>query len=155
MLKSKKIISAILAFSMAIATPVAVYASDRKCSTESMICAVNSADSINWTYTSWVGSWIGFENDYAECIGSYELYGDMKSKITLTLMKSKDGNSWSKVESWSTTNYSYSPNSFIMTSTNKLEHGYYYLTYAQVQVYDSTGEVVETSHSESAGKYYA
>lgn len=154
MLNSKKIISTLLALSMTTATPVAVYATNTSCLPKTTVCSVNSKDSINWTYTSWVGAGIGFEDGYAKCAGTYELYSDMKSKITLTLMKSKDSNNWSKVESLSTTNYTYSPGSFKMTSTNKLAHGYYYLTLAQVQVYDSTGDVVETSHCESAGKYY-
>lgn len=96
-----------------------------------------------------------FEDGYAECVGSYELYSDMKSKITITLMKSKDNMSWLKVESWYDTNYERCPESLLTTSTNKLEHGYYYLARVQVQIIDSTGESLETSHCESISKYYA
>lgn len=59
MVNSKKIISAILSLSMAIATPVAAYATDTSSSTEAIVCSVNSKDSINWTYTSWIGAGIG------------------------------------------------------------------------------------------------
>lgn len=155
MLKTKKMISAILALSMAIATPAAAYATDTSSSTEAIVCSVNSKDSINWTYTSWIGAGIAFEDGYAECVGSYELYSDIKSKITLTLMKSKDNMSWSKVESWYNTNYDRCPESLLTTSTNKLEHGYYYLARVQVQIIDSTEESLETSHCESISKYYA
>lgn len=119
-----------------------------------MICSTNSGRSINWTYTSVVAAGFSIDGSYGKCIGSYELYSNLKSEITVTLMKSKDSKSWSAVESWSEINYDYSPRSLSKTSTNELEHGYYYRTHTQVQVY-SNNEVVETGNSFSTPKYYA
>lgn len=150
MLKSKKIISSLLALSMIVATPTVAYAADKN----EPATSVGSERSINWTYTSWVGAGISLENDYAQCAGSYELYSDLKSEITISLMKSKDGRNWTTVESWSTTNYQYNPLSFSQKSTDKLQHGYYYLTHTQVQVLDSNDNVLETGNSDSTGKYY-
>lgn len=153
MLNSKKIISTILALLITAVSSVPVYATETLPPTAATY-ALKPSDSINWTYISTVVASFSIDEDYGECIGSYELYSNRKSKITISLMKSKDGRSWSKVESWTTTNYNYSPNSFIKTSTNKLEHGYYYLTHTQVQVYDSNNKVLETGNSESPISYY-
>ena len=155
MLNSKKVISAILALSMIATTPTVVYATGAVNAPITTAYSTNNERSINWTYTSWVGAGFSFDGNYGKCTGSYELYSNLKSEITITLMKSKDGKSWSKVESWTTTNYKYNPNSFSKKSTNELEHGYYYLTHTQVQVLDSNDNVLETGNSESAGKYYA
>ena len=154
MLNSKKIISTILALSINAVSSVPVYATETL-PQKATVYALKPSDSINWTYTSTVVAGFSIDENYGKCTGSYELYSDMKAVITITLMKSKDGKSWSKVESWSTTNYSYSPSSFTKKSTNVLEHGYYYLTHTQVQVYNNNNKVVETGNSESAGSYYA
>lgn len=155
MLNSKKIISTILAFLITIVSSVPVYATETLPQTAA-IYALKPSDSINWTYTSTVVASFSIDGDYGKCIGSYELYSNMKSEITVTLMKSKDSKSWSAVESWTTTNYDYSPSSLSKTSTNKLEHGYYYRTHTQVQVFKSfsSNEVVETGNSFSSSKYY-
>lgn len=153
MLNLKKVISTILALSMIAATPTVVYAADSTDPPATIAYSTNNERSINWTYTFWVAASFSIDGDYGTCIGSYELYNNMKSEITVTLMKSKDTQSWSAVESWSTTNYSYSPSSLTKTSTSKLEHGYYYSTHVQVQVY-SNNEVVETGNSFSDYKYY-
>ncbi|MBD5141935.1 MAG: hypothetical protein HDT25_11090 [Ruminococcus sp.] len=154
MLNSKKVISAILALSMIATTSAVVYAENDVNASTIIAYSTNNERSINWTYTSWVAAGIIIDGNYGKCTGSYELYSDMKSEITVTLMKSKDGNSWSKVESWTATNYDYSPSSLSKTSTNELEHGYYYCTHTQVQVY-SNNKVVETGNSFSNSKYYA
>lgn len=154
MLNSKKIISTILALLITAVSSVPVYAAETLPQTAATY-ALKPSDSINWTYTSTVVASFSINENYGKCIGSYELYSNMKSKITVTLMKSKDGKSWSAVEYWTATNYDYSPSSLSKTSTNELEHGYYYLTHTQVQVYDSNDNVLETGNSESAGKYYA
>lgn len=155
MLNSKKVISAILALSMITATPAVVYAEDAVSTPETITYSTNNERSINWEYTSWVGAGFSIKGSYGKCVGSYALYSDSKSEITITLMKSEDGKSWSAVESWTTTNYIYNPSSFVKMSTNELEHGYYYLTHIQVQVLDSDDNVLETGNGESAGKYYA
>lgn len=155
MLNAKKFISALLALSMiAATTPAVVYATDAIDSPVTIAHSANNERSINWTYTSWVGAGFSIDEDYGKCIGSYELYSNMKSKITVTLMKSTDNKSWSAVESWHATNYNYSPSSLEKTSTNMLQHGNYYCTYAQVQVIDSNGDAVETSSVFSNSKYY-
>lgn len=153
MLNSKKIISAVLAFSMVAAFPASV------CSAETdpqsaMICSTDSKISPRWTYTSWVGAGFAIKGEYGKCIGSYELYDNLNSEITVTLMKSKDGMSWTSVEHWSNTNTSCIPSAFSKMSTNKLEHGYYYLAHVQVQVLDDYGNVLETGNSESSASYY-
>ncbi len=153
MIKVKKVISTILALSMIDATPVIVHAEDMFKTSATTAYSTYNERSINWTYTSWVAAGIIIDGNYGKCTGSYELYSDLKSEITVTLMKSKDGQSWSAVESWSKTNYSYSPSSLSKTSTNELEHGYYYCTHTQVQVY-SNNKVVETGNSFSNSKYY-
>lgn len=153
MLNSKKIISSLLALSIVTASSASVCAAETT-PPSSIVYSANSGKSINWTYTSVVAASFSIKEDYGKCIGSYELYSDMKSKITVTLMKSKDGKSWSAVESWDATNYDYSPSSLSKTSTNKLEHGYYYLSHTQVQVYDSNDKVLETGNSESPISYY-
>lgn len=154
MLNSKKIISTILASLITAVSSVPVYATETLPQTAATY-ALKPSDSINWTYISTVAASFAIDGSYGRCIGSYELYSNRKSEITVTLMKSKDGKSWSAVEYWTATNYDYSPSSLSKTSTNELEHGYYYLTHTQVQVYDSKGNVLETGNSESAGKYYA
>lgn len=154
MLNTKKVISAILALSMTIATPTVVYAEDIVDKPVTIAYSANNERSINWTYTSWVGAGFTIDKNYGKCTGSYELYSNLKSEITISLMKSKDGKNWSTVESWTTTNYKYNPNSFSQKSTNVLEHGYYYLTHTQVQVLDSNDNVLETGNSESAITYY-
>ncbi len=153
MLNSKKIISSLLALSMVMASSVSVCAEETT-SPSAMTYSANSETSINWTYLSVVGAGFSIDGNYGKCTGSYELYSDMKSEITISLMKSKDGKSWSTVESWSTTNYDYSPSSLNKTSTKELEHGYYYRTHTQVQVY-SNNKVVETGNSFSDSKYYS
>ena len=81
----------------------------------------------------------------AVCTGTYTLYDNYKSKITMTLMKSSDGVSkWSTVESWSQTNTVQNPAGYSKTSTNKLSSSYYYRTYVQVQIYDSNNKIIET-----------
>lgn len=152
MLNSKKIISTVLALLITAVSSVPVYATETLPPTAATY-ALKPSDSINWTYVSTVGAGFYDENGYGKCKGSYELYSDLKSEITLTLMKSKDGKSWSAVESWTTTNYTNSPSSFNATSTNTLEHGYYYCTHTQVQVY-SNNKVVETGNSFSDPQYY-
>lgn len=152
MLNSKKIISAILALSMVTATPTVVCATDAGGIPVTSVC---NERSINWTYTSFVAAGFSFDGSYGKCTGSYELYNDMKSIITVTLMKSKDSKSWSAVESWNTTNYDYSPSSFTKKSTNTLSHGYYYMSHTQVQVLDSNDNAVETTSVFSSYKYYA
>ena len=152
MLNSKKIISTMLALLITAVSSVPVYATETIPQTATMY-ALKPSDSINWTYTSTVVAGFSIDGNYGKCVGSYELYSDMKSEITMSLMKSKDGNSWSTVEYWTATNYDYSPRSLSKTSTNKLEHGYYYCTHTQVQVY-SNNEVVETGNSFSNSKYY-
>ena len=154
MLNSKKIISTILAILITAVSSVPVYATEALPKMAEMY-AMKPSDSINWTYISTVVASFSIDENYGVCTGSYELYSNRKAVMTITLMKSKDGNSWSKVESWSTTNYDYSPSSFEKTSTNRLEHGYYYLTHTQVQVYDSNNKVLETGNSESPISYYA
>ncbi len=154
MLNSKKVISAVLSLSMIAATPAVVYATDVVNEPATSMYSANNERSINWTYISWVGAGFSIDDNYGKCTGSYELYSDMKSEITISLMKSKDGKSWSTVESWSTTNYDYSPSSLNKTSTKELEHGYYYRTHTQVQVY-SNNKVVETGNSFSDSKYYS
>lgn len=154
MLNSKKVISAILALSMIAATPVVVYAEDAVNAPTTIAYSTNNERSINWAYTSWVAACFSVDEGYGKCTGSYELYSDMKSKITVTLMKSTDCRNWSKVESWTTTNYDYSPSSFTKKSTNALTHGCYYLTHTQVQVYDSDNNVLENGNSESPITYY-
>lgn len=152
MLNSKKIISSLLALSIVTASSASVCTAETT-SHSSIVYSANSGRSINWTYVSVVGAGFSIDGSYGKCIGSYELYSNMKSEITVTLMKSKDSKSWSAVESWTTTNYNYSPSSLIKTSTNELEHGYYYCSHTQVQVY-SNNEVVETGNSFSNYKYY-
>lgn len=153
MLNSKKIISSLLALSIVTASSAFVCTAETTFPS-SMIYSANSEKSINWAYISVVGAGFSFDGSYGECTGSYELYSDRKAVMTITLMKSKDCNNWSAVESWSTTNYDYSPSSFIKTSSNTLTHGYYYLTHTQVQVLDSNDNVLETGNSESAISYY-
>lgn len=155
MLNSKKIISSLLALSMVAATPAAAYAEGADSTPATIEYSANNGRSINWTYTSVVAASFSIDGDYGKCTGSYGLYSDMKSEITVTLMKSKDGNSWSAVESWSTTNNVYNPRSLTKTSTNKLTHGYYYMSHTQVQVLDSNGKAVETTGVFSTYKYYA
>lgn len=155
MLNSKKIISSLLALSMITATPTVVCAANAENTAEAIVCSANNERSINWTYTSWVAASFSINGDYGKCIGSYELYSDMKAVITVTLMKSKDGISWSAVESWNATNYDYSPSSLSKTSTNKLTHGYYYMSHTQVQVLDSNDKALETGNVFSNSKYYA
>ncbi len=153
MLNAKKIISVALALSMAAATPV-VCAAEMPTEIAQNVYSKGSERSINWTYISVVGAGFSIDRDYGKCIGSYELYSDMESIITVSLMKSKDGKNWSTVESWDDTNYNYSPSSMNKTSTNPLQHGNYYCTYTQVQVINSNGKAVETAGVFSNSKYY-
>ncbi|MCM1062092.1 MAG: hypothetical protein NC452_17655 [Eubacterium sp.] len=155
MLNSKKIISAVLALSMVAATPLIAYAEGADRTPATIEYSTNNERSINWTYTSVVAASFGIDGQYGNCVGSYELYSDMKSIVTVTLMKSKDAISWSAVESWDTTNYTYSPSSIVKTSTNKLTHGYYYMSHTQVQVLDSNGKALETTSVFSNYEYYA
>lgn len=153
MLNSKKIISTILALLITAVSSVSVYATETLPQTAT-IYALKPSDSINWTYISTVVASFSINDNYGQCTGSYQLYSNRKSEITITLMKSKDCNSWSAVESWSTTNYNYNPSSLEKTSTNKLEHGYYYLSHTQVQVLDSNNNALETGNSDSPIIYY-
>ncbi|MCM1524841.1 MAG: hypothetical protein NC120_10330 [Ruminococcus sp.] len=154
MLNSKKIIAAVLASAVAAVSSVSVYAAETFTQSDA-VYVLKPSDSINWTYISAVGAGFSEKDGYGKCTGSYELYSARKAEITLTLMKSKDGKSWSAVESWSATYTKQRSLSFNATSTDKLEHGYYYLTHTQVQVLDSNDKVLETGNSESAGSYYA
>lgn len=81
----------------------------------------------------------------AECTGSYNMYSGHKSVITLSLMRSTDGETnWSEVESWSTTYRAPGTLTFTQTSSSALSESYYYRAYVQVQVYNSRNEVMET-----------
>lgn len=95
---------------------------------------------------NYVASSIGINSsNKATCSGSYFLYSEKKSVITMTLMKSSNGSTnWTKVESWTRTNNSQSPAGFSKTSTYELNSSYYYCTYVQVQIYDSNNNVIET-----------
>lgn len=153
MINSKKVISAVLALAITATASVSVYAADEVKLPDPIPCLVNSI-SPRWTNISWVSATFYVDDNKGVCTGAYQLYSNKKAEITITLMKSKDGKSWSAVESWSTTYNIYNPLSFSKESTNTLEHGYYYLTHTQVQVLDSNNNVLETGNSESAGKYY-
>ena len=155
MLNSKKIISTVLALLITAVSSVPVYATETLPQTATMY-ALKPSDSINWTYISTVVAGFSIDGSYGKCTGSYELYNNLKAEITISLMKSTDGKNWSTVDYWTTTNYIYNPNSFSQKSTNELEHGYYYCTHTQVQVYksSSSNEVVETGNSFSNSKYY-
>lgn len=153
MLNSKKIISMVLALLLTAVSSVPVYATETL-SQPATTYALKPSDSINWTYISTVVAGFSIDGSYGKCTGSYELYSNKKSEITISLMKSEDGKSWSTVESWTTTNYKYNPSSFSQKSTNELEQGYYYRTHTQVQVLDSNNNVLETGNSFSIGKKY-
>lgn len=94
---------------------------------------------------NYVASGIEINNsNKAICSGSYYLYSNKKSVITMTLMKSTDKSSWTSVESWSQTNNVKNPAGYSKTSTSTLSSSYYYCTYVQVQIYDSNDNVIET-----------
>lgn len=156
MLNSKKAISALLALSLMTAYPASVCSAETV-SPSDVVYSVDNGRSINWTYISFVGAGFQFDEDHGRCIGSYELYDDMKAVMTVTLMKSSDREHWSAVESWDVTNYTYNPSSLSISSTNELEHKYYYRTHVQVQVYESSNSsnVVENGNSFSGVKYYS
>lgn len=81
----------------------------------------------------------------AICTSSYVLYSGKKSVVTMTLMKSSDGvSNWTAVESWSKTYNVQNPAAFNKTSTNALSSSYYYRNLVMVQIYDNSGNVIET-----------
>lgn len=144
MIKFKKAFSCITALCIIGTMSIATYAYDEPVSP----IVPSSSEGIMPLYDNvhYVASGIDINSsDKAICTGSYFLYSNNKSVITMTLMKSTDGvSNWTAVESWSQTNTVKNPTGYSKTSTNKLSSSYYYCTYVQVQIYDSNDKVIET-----------
>ena len=71
-----------------------------------------------YKYISGVRAGLSIGGDgYATCSGEIELYVNYDSEITITLQRSRDGNSWSNVRSWS--------GSFSGIGSHQLQKGYY------------------------------
>ena len=138
----KKILSSITALCVIATMSFATYAYDEPISP----IFLTSSEGIMPLYdnVNYVAAGIGINSsNKATCSGSYFLYSNKKSVITMTLMKSSNGSTnWSKVESWSQTNNSQS--GFSKTSTKSLSSSYYYCTYVEVKIYDSNDNVIET-----------
>lgn len=85
----------------------------------------------------------------AYCYGTYFVYDDMNTSVTITLLKSTDGkNSWSAVtgQNWSKSFTGYGSHSYGGTSSITLSSRYYYCSLTEVTVYDSNGKAVETAN---------
>lgn len=154
MLNLKKIISTALALAVTAVASTSVCAADEVKLSDHVPQSVTDSISPRWTNVSWVSATFYIDNNKGVCTGAYQLYSNKKAEITISLMKSTDGNGWSSVESWSKTYNIYNPLSFSKESTNALQHGYYYCTHTQVQVYDSNGKAVETASVFSNYEYY-
>ena len=142
----KKMLSCILALCMVGSISLSVSAYEEQ-TPDSMVTLSSSGIVPMFKNISYVGAGINLTTgNKAICSGSYCLYNQYKSVITVTLMKSSNGSSnWTTVESWTRTNTVAAPDGLSKTSTFALNSSYYYCTYTQVQVYDSNNNVIETA----------
>ena len=72
-------------------------------------------------------------------------------RIVLTAESSKNRTDWEEVESWST---SLSATRGNFSKTQALSRGYYYRTFATINVYDKNGRFVESVEATSSVVYY-
>ena len=113
------------------------------------ISKVNMAPFYNNTLE--VQSSIAFNGSTVSCKATNKMSKNLKSKITMTLQKSKDKNSYSKVQMWSK-DYS-GTGTKSLTKTKTVSKGYYYRVRVVVRIYSGT-EVIEKITKYSTVKYY-
>lgn len=85
----------------------------------------------------------------AKCSGSYITYSNVNTDITVSLMKSTDGETnWTAVsgESWSNSYSTKGNHTSGGTSSSKLSSNYYYCTLTLVRAYDGNGNTTETAY---------
>lgn len=142
----KKILSCITALCIMGIMPTAVSAVEYDAAEDSTLSASDYGIMPLYDNVFYVSSGISINSENkAICTGTYSLYDDYKAKITMTLMKSSNGTTgWSTVESWSRTYTGAGPWGISQPSTNALSSSYYYRTYVQVQIYNSSNKVIET-----------
>ena len=87
-----------------------------------------------------VQSSIAFNGSTVSCKATNKMSKNLKSKITMTLQKSKDKNSYSKVQMWSK-DYS-GTGTKSLTKTKTVSKGYYYRVRVVVRIYSGT-EVID------------
>ena len=99
-----------------------------------------------------VQSSIAFNGSTVSCKATNKMSKNLKSKITMTLQKSKDKNSYSKVQMWSK-DYS-GTGTKSLTETKTVSKGYYYRVRVVVRIYSGT-EVIEkiTKYSKRVNRY--
>ena len=98
-----------------------------------------------------VESSITFSGNKVICGATNRMSKNLKSKITMTLQKSEDKRSYSKVQMWSK---DYSGAGFkSLTETKTVSKGYYYRVRVVVRIYSGT-EVIEKITKYSTVKYY-
>ena len=76
---------------------------------------------------------------YAECTGDMRLRSGATADLTITLYKSKDKTSWSKVDSWSVSG----PSLLTLNDGCCVMSGYYYVAKLTANVYDTSGNFIE------------
>lgn len=148
----KKIISGLLSLltigTVAITPVNAFYDSD--CSKPVTISSYENDIAPYYTNLGMVTAGMSITSDNrAYCSGAYFVYDDMKTSVTITLLKSLDGQkSWSAVtgQNWSNSFSTYGTHSCSGTSSITLSSRYYYCSLTEVTVYDSNGKAIEAAN---------
>lgn len=147
MLKTKKIISSVLALCFMSSITTSYQALENNAETYEY---VSQESEISPRYVNLgnitAGMSINSDNK-AECNGSFFLYNSNKSKIIVSLLVSTDGKTnWTAVdgERWTDTFTTSGNHVGGGTSSCTLSSDYYYCSHVQVNVYDSNDNVIET-----------
>lgn len=106
---------------------------------------------LQYVNTSEVASYLDISGSSAKCSATNRMSTNRASKITMTLQRSTDKSTYSKVQAWSQ-EYT-GTGTKILSKTRALTKGYYYRLKVVVRVYSGT-EVIEKITKFSTVKYY-
>ena len=138
----KKLCTIILAFVMMTSFIVEVYAEEAQ---------DNYGVEPFYTNTSLVTANLRLSGATAICNAQNVMTKNKKSKITMTLQKSSDKSTYSKVKAWS--QESTGTGNKTLEKRNAITKGYYYRLRVVVRIYSGT-EVIEKITKYSTVKYY-
>lgn len=121
--------------------------------TGAAVIATDDEQSVDLQYVNTlnVSSALTINGGIATCTARNNMQKNYPSKITMTLQKSADKSTYSKVQAWSQEYTGIGTKT--LTKTKALTKGYYYRLKVVVRVYSGT-EVIEKITKYSSVKYY-
>lgn len=105
-------------------------------------------ESLQWDHIWSLTPRLEFGSGLAKCHGSAEIAAGYVCDFTMELQK-KVGNSWTYLDDWTENQTDWVD----MSRTHSVVHGYYYKVVVTVDVFDESGNFVETA-SESTTQWY-